>query len=1439
MAGAGVTHRKPRGSVHGSHLVDERGRRAVPLETPPCMRIHSARPARSARSSPAGCTMLTTPSVRSQAAGWAGLASVALGLLLLSGSALDVAMLKSDMPGAVDRKINTALGLLLCGSALWLASRAALTSAARRLSVGLSLSAAALGAATLCEYLFGWRPGIDEMLGKDTAKAFNRAPGRMSPYTALSFMALGLALSMLGRPALRTALWALSSLVMIVGVWCMVGYFWDAFELMTDRVLPPVALHSGMAFVVLSAGVLAASHPMARVDTGHAHVHAAIESKVAGGFLGVLLLLVAAGGVGYRMSNELVQSTQRVTESQQLRAQLRELYEALSHAERAARTYGVTQSSARDKQTYWRYAELTAQHGEALLRMASNDFMQDATVRRLNRLALQRLTQLEKAIAAVDADGGWKATVAQVDEATAVMAALRKVSHEIDNDEANWLLQREQRARDERQEALFFLVLTLLLAAGIFAALLRSIRREMLARAAADAQLRQLNKELEARVVQRTDALAANQRRLVNLFEVAPDALVMANQRGLIVQVNQQAEVVFGWQRDELLGRPVEMLMPTADRPDHWVLREAYAHSAQPRAMGAGRPGLRAMRKDGTVFPVDISLSPLETDGDFVVVAAIRDTTERERMNQALRASATLYRDTLDHMLEGCQLVGFDWRYRHINVAAERHNRQPAEGMIGRTMMQAFPGIEHTHFFHQVRTCMTDRTPQYSEVEFVFSDGTRGWFEASVVPNPEGIAILSVDVTERRRAEDALRANASALEQRVAERTAELVQAREAAEGANLAKSAFLATMSHEIRTPMNGVVGMVEVLSHSKLPEHLNEAVRTIRTSAFSLLGIIDDILDFSKIEAGKLHLEHEPVAVHDLIEGVCDTLLPMARAKKVDLKVFVAPQVPAQVWSDATRLRQVLYNLVGNAIKFSAGQPLQPGTVILRVTIDSQTPAHLVLQVSDDGIGMDPAAIDHLFSSFTQAEVSTTRRFGGTGLGLAICKRLIVLLNGRIDVRSALGEGAIFTVTLPIVVVQGSQLPEAAQIDGVDCLLLGTDAATSDLRVHLEYAGARVHSVPDLAMPIAALEGLRPPVVIHSAPPASVSSALPHAAFAAWPDLRHLVIAHNCVRPPRITVTDVVSLEGHGLRRGPLLQAVAVAAGRAPAEAFDPGPPQGASWLPATSLPLGVANHVKARAEGRLILVAEDDEVNQTVILRQIELLGHSAEIATNGHKALNLWRCGHYGMLLTDLHMPDMDGYELAQAIRAEEQGYSTSHRLRLRLRLPILALTANALHGEALRAQAAGMDDYLTKPLQLQLLKAALDKWLPAAAPVSTDAQAVSFNPSHNPLVDLKVLQDLASDQPHAVRKRLSQYLSQASRLVAALRSTDDPRDIGLIAHQLKAASRSVGAVALGDVCAELENACRTGLRYNVAQSKAHFEASVQATDEKISEFLDLM
>ena len=693
------------------------------------------------------------------------------------------------------------------------------------------------------------------------------------------------------------------------------------------------------------------------------------------------------------------------------------------------------------------------------------------------------------------------------------------------------------------------------------------------------------------------------------------------------------------------------------------------------------------------------------------------------------------------------------------------------------------------------------------------------------------------EVEERRVAQQEVMRLNEELEQRVERRTAqlessnrELAVATDEAERANRAKSAFLATMSHEIRTPMNGVIGMVEVLAHSRLSESQADAVRTIRASAFSLLGIIDDILDFSKIEAGRLELERAPVALPDLIESVCDTLLPVALDKDVELNLFIAPQVPDLVWADATRLRQVLFNLAGNAIKFGAGRPNKRGRVSIRVDV-TQNPERLVLRFADNGIGMASETLANLFSSFTQAEVSTTRRFGGTGLGLAICKRLVALMNGEIDVHSVLGEGSIFTVTLPFEMAEGGVRRQDPDVSDLDCIVVGSDENADDLRAYLEHAGARVHRVPDLDAAVRKAGTLPRAVVIQNTRRDKPSLEALHAAFAGVPDVRHLLIARGWGRRARMAATDVVSLDGNCLRRSSLLRAVAVAAGRASPEVLHES--GGEAMLVEPIAP----THAQARALGQLILVAEDDEVNQKVILRQIEVLGHAAEIAENGGEALRLWRAGDYALLLSDLHMPDMDGYTLAETIRREEAQRGTSWRERM----PILALTANALRGEAMRAQAAGMDEYLTKPLQLNLLKAALTKWMPRANPETMPAE-LPQEPGAAPAahgVDVAVLKGLVGDDPQLVHRLLADYRAAAERLgqeVRAASSTDDTRQIGAIAHKLKSSSRSIGALALGDLCAELENACRSGTREEVQRGVVKFEAELREVDAQIAALL---
>jgi signal transduction histidine kinase/HPt (histidine-containing phosphotransfer) domain-containing protein/ActR/RegA family two-component response regulator len=700
-------------------------------------------------------------------------------------------------------------------------------------------------------------------------------------------------------------------------------------------------------------------------------------------------------------------------------------------------------------------------------------------------------------------------------------------------------------------------------------------------------------------------------------------------------------------------------------------------------------------------------------------------------------------------------------------------------------------------------------------------------YEAAIQRNGE----LRRSEEELREANRALSAANARLEEEIRQRQAMallLAAAKQQAEAANEAKSTFLAAMSHEIRTPMNGIVGMVDVLAHSQLSEYQADAVRTVQESAFALLQLIDDLLDFSKIEAGKLELERTPTSLSDTTESVCDTLVALADRKGVDLFVFVSPEGPAQVLADPVRLRQILYNLIGNAIKFSGDRRNKRGRVDVRVEVGREQPLQVAFTVTDNGIGIPTEARAHLFESFHQAEVSTTRRFGGSGLGLAICRRLVDLMQGRILVDSTPGVGTTFTVHLPFEPVADAVAPALPDLSGVECVVVdGPEALACDLRCYLEHAGARVTITADDDA-VGTCRSIGQPIVLIHGDMEEPGHAEWLSRFEGLPNVRHLWIVRGQHRVTQLSSTGAITVDGRSLRRRSLLRAAAAAAGLVAPPAEPPRPDNQAQR--AGSSPLTIT---QARVRGQLILVAEDDSTNQKVLLRQLNLLGYSAELASDGREALDLWRRGSYAMLLTDLHMPVLDGYGLAAAIRREESAPG---------RFPIIALTANALRGEASHALDAGMDGYLTKPLRLPALREALEKWLPQApveaAAKSADVEQVQLPPGRE-ILDINVLKGLVGDEPGSLHELLKDFLDALSAGMAGIRAAaavEGFDEVGPIAHRLKSSSRSVGALPLGDACAELENSSRLGNKNIAAAAVAAFEAAAEELLPKLREQL---
>ena len=655
--------------------------------------------------------------------------------------------------------------------------------------------------------------------------------------------------------------------------------------------------------------------------------------------------------------------------------------------------------------------------------------------------------------------------------------------------------------------------------------------------------------------------------------------------------------------------------------------------------------------------------------------------------------------------------------------------------------------------------------------------------------------------------------------------TAAAEHARFEAEQASRAKSEFLAAMSHELRTPLNGVIGMVDVLHQTSLKGYQVEMADLIRESAFSLLGIIDGILDFSKIEAGKLELESVPTPIAEVVEKACGMLSRMAEKKGEEFTLFVDPAIPEQVMGDALRLRQVLVNLVNNAIKFSSGQQ-RPGRVSVRAVLAEISAERAVVEfrVADNGIGMDEATLSRLFAPFSQADVSTTRRFGGTGLGLAICRRLVELMGGEIAVRSELGVGSTFTVRLPFVPVPAA--PDSAGIPvwaaGLSCLVVGgPEGLADDLAAYLAHDGASVERARDLAAARALMPALAPGQwvwVIDAADTPPTQDEL-HAIAAAGPghDVRFIVIGRGKRREPRLDAVPTVSVDGNVLTHRALLEAVAIATGRAEVESKAPQRGRG-------ELEFSPPSREVARRQGRLVLVAEDNETNQKVILQQLGLFGYAADVADNGRAALERWHSGDYALLLTDLHMPGMDGYQLAAAIRAAETGTA---------RTPIVALTANALKSEAEHCRAVGMDGYLSKPVRLEDLKAMLERWLPLAAePLPTPEPASVPPASVAGPVDVGVLKSLVGDDPAVIQEFLADFRISAAKVAVALRAAyrdGQAAQAGSLAHKLKSSARSVGALALGELCAEMERAGQAGQAEALTALLPRFEAELSAVD----------
>ena len=627
----------------------------------------------------------------------------------------------------------------------------------------------------------------------------------------------------------------------------------------------------------------------------------------------------------------------------------------------------------------------------------------------------------------------------------------------------------------------------------------------------------------------------------------------------------------------------------------------------------------------------------------------------------------------------------------------------------------------------------------------------------------------------------------------------QLVQAKQAAESAVMAKGEFLATMSHEIRTPLNGIVPMLDLLLHSRLAPDQQELVKTAYSSSHQLLRIVDDILDYSKLEADKLDLETTTFNLRELVESVITLMERPAEAKGLRLLLNIEQGVRLPVRGDPVRLRQVLSNLISNAVKFT-----ERGNVTLTIKRLRETAAQhqLRFEVRDTGIGIEAGAQERLFQAFSQADASTTRLYGGTGLGLAICRRIVTLMGGRIGVESEPGRGSSFWFEIPLLKVQGDMPAQQADLHGGRILLVTTDQRLRmRLTMLLPNWGLRVTTVENTQD---ALERLRQATA--QGEPWSYSVVL-----ADLSTIRStaLALARNLERKAQYGESRLVYLRGDDSTSLDLpLTATVIPRNAQDADLRSVLSASGVSWASHEALPATPARRRIGEAPHRTrILLVEDNPVNLMVAQRLLQVLGADCDTAGNGQVALDKLDAAPYDLVLMDCQMPVLDGYAATRRWRELEQERKAEHRL------PIVAMTANAMAGDRQKCLDAGMDDYLPKPVTRGDLERCIGRWRGADLAVpETLPPPEQIAARLPPVINAGVLDELREVLGSEVDKIIAIYLEDSPRLIAQLERaavSNDPIALRVAAHTLKSSSANVGATTLAAAARDLEEGARDG------------------------------
>ncbi len=915
----------------------------------------------------------------------------------------------------------------------------------------------------------------------------------------------------------------------------------------------------------------------------------------------------------------------------------------------------------------------------------------------------------------------------------------------------------------------------------------------------------------------REQALRDSEERFRAISVSAQDAIIMMDNEGLISFWNPAAEAILGYARHEVLGRDLhELLTPPAFQEAYRRAFPRWRQSGEGAAIGKTLE-LQALRKDGREIDVEFSLSSASLGGQWHAIGILRDNTERKRAEEALRTEerekAAILNGLKDVIVE---YVDADMRVIWANATFREQVRTPVEDITHEHCFRLLQGRESV--CPDCPAAKSFETGQAEEAEVVTPDGRTLIARSNPVRDAEGVIVgvvhVAMDITARTQAEENLRRAKESVEATNRQLETAIEQANRLAleaEVANMAKSEFLANMSHEIRTPMNGVIGMTGLLVDTDLTPEQRDYVETLRSSGEALLSLINDILDFSKIEAGKLGLEAIDFDLRATIEDTMDLLAVKAHEKSIEFACYIEPETPSCLRGDPGRLRQVLINLAGNAIKFTS-----EGEVVIHVSCEDETDvmARIRFEVRDTGIGIPKERMGKLFQMFSQIDGSTTRKYGGTGLGLAISKKLAEMMGGAIGVESECGKGSTFWFTAALEkrpVPRDVIVPKPGNIRGARVLAVDDNATNRFVvREQLRSWGCQAD---EAANGEEALDKLRR--AARNGTPfhmAILDQEMPHMdgaslgkAIKADPEIRDVILVLLTSRgqrgdSKRFSEIGFAAYLTKPTRASSLHDCLAMATAAQ----------EGAASRPSRPVDALITRHKLADEKRRRVrmLLAEDNPTNQKVALRILEKLGFQADVANNGKQALDAVRAREYDLVFMDVQMPEMDGFETTEQIRRLEA--------KTGRHTPIVAMTAHAMTGDRERCLAGGMDDYISKPIQPQAIVDAIERLLADKPLVSSVVLTPTSPPPPSPraqtgsLFDREGLLNRLQGDEDLFAEIVALFLEDAPRQIANLKEAlmeGDCEKMMRHGHTLKGAAANFGAEPLRNVALQIETAGR--------------------------------